>query len=251
MLVTGSWLIQHFPSRAPPEYTLSGFVNGMFLFVVLFCSHTARLELGDTGISWTTRSISSEAGDRIRRCMQPLLVARAIWDTYLILIRRRLFSAKSYDSDQNPSAKSLAEKNLKMPGSDGFTQLLKPQPRPSLSPEYHESIPQKSNPWLRPPSILTSLQWLPQLKCDSNSDLYVASLAFKWRLNDYYARELRTPRRGAFYFVGPVGLKGPNGFCRVEVRGEYDPSASRWTNVSMQLKDLNLYNQKPLGGRCQ
>ncbi|GIC92579.1 uncharacterized protein Aud_009047 [Aspergillus udagawae] len=235
LTITGFWLVHHFPSRAPPEYALSG------------------LEIADTEISLAVRPVSSDTGDRIRKCMKPLFVALAARDAYLVLMKRQLSRIGFQVSDKI----QVGTDSLVMPPSGtGFTGLIDGSPgyhktgsQLSFADEPHGRVTQQNNPWLNPSSVLSSLQWLPLPNLGPESDLRAAAGAFKWRLNDCWARELRTPRRGTFFIVGPVGLKGPKGFCRVEVRGEYDPSTSRWTQVSMQLKDLNIFKQRALGSR--
>ena len=96
--------------------------------------------------------------------------------------------------------------------------------------------------------LIAALQMLPLPKFEPGSDLFAARVAFQLRLRDCLARERHTPPRGVFYFSGPVGLQGPKGFCRVEVKGEYNPASASWSRVTVQLKDLNLFNQKALGG---
>ncbi|RHZ45818.1 uncharacterized protein CDV56_100141 [Aspergillus thermomutatus] len=236
LTVTDFWLVHHFPSRGPPEYALSG------------------LEIADTEISWAMRPVSSDTGDRILKCMKPLFVALAARDAYLVLIKRQLSRMGFQVSDRiqfgtdslvmPPSGTGLTGLNL-----DGSAGCHKTGSQISLADKPHGRVTQKNHPWLNPSSILSSLQWLHLPNFGPESDLRAAAVAFKWRLNDCWTRELRTPRRGTFFIVGPVGLKGPKGFCRVEIRGEYDPSTSRWTNVSMQLKDLNIFKQRALGSR--
>jgi hypothetical protein len=74
-------------------------------------------------------------------------------------------------------------------------------------------------------------------------------LAFKQRLNESWAHELRARHNGTFSISGPVGLKGSVGFCRIEVEGEYDPKTSKWVSVSMHLKDMASFEHRPLGGK--
>ncbi|EAL85160.1 hypothetical protein AFUA_8G03910 [Aspergillus fumigatus Af293] len=176
-----------------------------------------------------------DTGDCIQKCMKPLFVALAARDAYLVLMKRQLSRMGFEVSDKI----QFGTDSLVMPPSGTVFTGLEP----------HEKVTQQNQPWLNPSSVLSSLRWLPLPKLGPESDLRAAAVAFKWRLNDCWARELRTPRPGTFLIVGPVGVKGPKGFCRIEVRGEYDPLTSRWTHVSMQLKDLNVFKQRALGNR--
>lgn len=212
-----------------------------------------RLEIADTEISWAMRPVSSDTGDRIRKCMKPLFVALAARDACLVLMKRQLSRMGFQVSDQMPSG---TDSLVMTPSGTGLTGPMngsagchKTGPQLSLVDKPRGRATHQNHTWLNPSSILSSLQWLPLPNLGPESDLRAAALAFKWRLNDCWARELRTPRRGTFFIVGPVGLKGSKGVCRVEIRGEYDPSSSRWTHVSMQLKDLNIFKQRALGSR--
>ncbi|KAE8130742.1 hypothetical protein BDV38DRAFT_48725 [Aspergillus pseudotamarii] len=234
--VTGFWLVHHFPSRAPPDYRRSG------------------LEFTDGGMSWVSKPMSLEDGDRLRRCVQPLSVALAIKDAYMILVKRQLsrLSITGLEQEQAPGTSSL-------PPHKALSSELQPLDKlhPMHQSETHLTPPtgsqegtlrDKGGADLHPSLIISTLQRLPLPKFGPGSDLYAASLAFKMRLKDGWAQELHRPRRGGFYFIGPVGLKGPRGFCRVEVKGEYDPATASWSLISMQLKDVSIFNQKALGG---
>ncbi|OGM39967.1 hypothetical protein ABOM_011251 [Aspergillus bombycis] len=234
--VTGFWLVHHFPSRAPPDYGRSG------------------LEFTDGGISWVSKPMSLEDGDRLRRCVQPLSVALAIKDAYMILVKRQLsrLNITGLEQEQAPGTSSLpSHKTLssELQPLDGLHPMHQSETQ-STSPTGSQegTLRDKGGADLHHSLVISTLQRLPLPKFGPGSDLYAASLAFKMRLKDCWAQELHRPRRGAFYFIGPVGLKGPRGFCRVEVKGEYDPATASWSLVSMQLKDVSIFNQTALGG---
>ncbi|KAF7593888.1 hypothetical protein BBP40_010699 [Aspergillus hancockii] len=236
LTVTGFWLVHHFPSRAPPEYGRSG------------------LEIAATGISWVSERMSLEDGDRLRRCIQPLYVALAVKDAYMVLVKRQLsrFNITILEQERVPGVSSLPPHRT-LPSDlqtlDGLRSVPQPEAQVVSPTGPQESTPRDNGDTRFHPSLLIStLQRLPLPNFGPGSDLYAASLAFRWRLKECWARELHHPRRGAFYFIGPVGLKGPRGFCRVEVRGEYDPVTGTWNLVSMQLKDVSIFHQKALGG---
>ncbi|KAL4752694.1 hypothetical protein BDW72DRAFT_202181 [Aspergillus terricola var. indicus] len=100
---------------------------------------------------------------------------------------------------------------------------------------------------LQPSSILATLRWLPLPKLGPGSDLYDATQVFKRRINECQRSDSRAHRQGIFFIRGPVGLKGSQGSCRIQVEGEYDPVSSEWVSVSMHLNDLTFLSQKPLG----
>ncbi|BCR90844.1 uncharacterized protein ACHE_60730A [Aspergillus chevalieri] len=235
--ITGFWLLHHFPSRAPPEYDR-------------LC-----LEINDTGVYLVTKRMSSEDGDKLQRFMRPVSVALAIKDAYMVFFRRQLLRLQDRSSDREHTASTSDLSSSKHAFSrdtgdlDGLNHIAQSESQLPLPDSHQEKLP-RDNEYgnLHPSSIISSVQRLPLPKFGPGSDFYLALLAFKWRLTESWARASHTPRRGTFYITGPVGLKGPRGFCRVEVRGEYDPAASSWTAVKIQLKDLNVFKQKPLGG---
>ncbi|PYI06285.1 hypothetical protein BO78DRAFT_387086 [Aspergillus sclerotiicarbonarius CBS 121057] len=227
------WLEHRFPYRAPPAYYRSG------------------LQISQIGFSWSSKPMSAEDGDRLQRWTRPLVVAHAIKDAFSVLWSRQLsrFSTSSDEEQTIESPISLRDNSLSsgLRGLDGLNDLSQSvsEPPPPSSQEGTSLTRNGSRP--HPSVYLSTLQRLPLPNLGPGSDLHMALLAFKWRLNYCWARSIRTSRRGVMYISGPVGIRGPNGICRVEVKGEYDVMASRWTVVSMDIRDLNLFNQRALG----
>lgn len=210
-----------------------------------------RLEITDNGVSWVTKPLDPDMGDRLQTFMKPVHVALAIKDAYFVLLRRQVNRLKNPQEQPVDALESLNESYVLSRNEN--LNPLSPHEQPRLQPPVSDGPPESASsngdPELHPSSIISSLQRLPLPDLGPGSDLHLASVAFKLRLNAYRARMKRTPRRGTFFISGPVGIKGPNGFCRFEVRGEYDPSKSGWRTVEIELKDLNPRKQKALGGR--
>lgn len=232
--VSQQWLLHHFPPRAPPEYYQPG------------------LEITDAWISWVWRPMSNE---NISKSVQPYFVALGVKDAYSILLGSFLDKFNTRDSEDG-SALSLPDASSEALLPSDFTTLDKlGDASPPESQLFPPASPQNSASQTdadrhpRPSTILSTLQWLPLPKFGPGTDLHAASLAFKHRINECQKRELRASRRGTFSIRGPVGLSGSVGFCRIEVEGEYDPAASEWVSVSMYLKDIRSFKQKPLGGK--
>ncbi|KAJ5675875.1 hypothetical protein N7462_008772 [Penicillium macrosclerotiorum] len=232
--LTGFWLVHQFPSRAPPGYLRSG------------------LEFTDDSISWVTKAMEPDVGDRLQTVMKPIHVALAIKDAYLIFLTRQLARLKDPNSQPSDALEVLNGRYI-LSGNERLSPISpneQPKLPPLISDEAPNSISSHDNPDLpdlHPSSIISSLQRLPLPDLGPGSDLHLASMAFKLRLNEYRAQNPRTPQRGTFFISGPVGLKGPDGFCRFEVRGEYDPAKSAWRTVEMKLKDINPRRQRPRG----
>ncbi|KAJ6013256.1 hypothetical protein N7540_007847 [Penicillium herquei] len=223
--LSGFWLVHQFPNRAPPEYLRSG------------------IEFNDDGVAWVTKPIDPEIGDRIQSFMKPVHMALAIKDAYLVLFNRQV-ARFTGEPTQSPEMFNLP-RNVHI---DHTMDQRQPELSPSIEELSTDRPPTEDQP-LHPSLVISTLQRLPLPDLGPGSDLHLASLAFRMQLNHYQASIRRTPRRGTFYISGPVGVKGPNGFCRFEVRGEYDPSQSEWRTVEMVLRDINLRKQRPLGGR--
>ncbi|KAJ5825528.1 hypothetical protein N7474_002666 [Penicillium riverlandense] len=225
--ITGFWLVHQFPSRAPPYYMRSG------------------IEYSDDGLSWVSKPLDPEVGDRLQSYMKPVHVALAIKDAYMLVLKRQWARFTDPEGQALDVVEGLSEGRLSPNGEN--LDAVQQRESPGLPmPDGLQENPAPSS-ISHPSSILSSLQRLPLPNLGPGSDLYLASMAFKLRLSDYRSRTPRTPRRGTFFISGPVGLKGPNGFCRFEVRGEYDPATGQWRTVDLLLKDLNFRRQRALG----
>ncbi|KAJ0420991.1 hypothetical protein BJY00DRAFT_282807, partial [Aspergillus carlsbadensis] len=234
--VSQIWLQPHWPLRAPPTYHRSG------VFVT------------SNGVFWASYSMSHKASDRLHRSIRPFFVAHAVKDAYSVFWKRIVnkFNNSSSDDEQalslpDQTTKTLLPSDFKTMDNLGETSGSETQ---LSSPSGSQGIPDQVDPNSRPhPSIFLSiLQRLPLPKPGPGSDFYAASLAFKQRLNESWANESRARHNGTFSISGPVGLRGSVGFCRIEVEGEYDPITSEWVSVSMRLKDMASFKQRPLGG---
>lgn len=235
----------------PPLYTID---LGMYVLVsTVYFAHWYRLELSQNGLAWVSKPITAEDGDCLHRCMRPSSVAHAIKDAFLVLWSRQIsrLSPGSMDEQVSGSFISLDANLLPsvLQGSDGLDDVSRfvPQPPPLNFQDGSPSTKDCSRPHTS--LCITALQKLPLPNLGSGSDLRMALLAFKWRLNYCSARNAHTSRRGVMYISGPIGIRGPRGVCRVEVKGEYDVVRSQWTAISMDIRDLNLFSQRALGPR--
>ncbi|KOS45509.1 hypothetical protein ACN38_g3558 [Penicillium nordicum] len=230
--LTGFWLVHQFPNRAPPGYVRSG------------------VEIKNDSISWVAKPMDPEIGDRLQTFMKPVHVALAIRDAYLVLLLRQLDRFRKPAGEPLDASDFLNDSSA-APGGQGGNWIGRKDPsklQPPLTDGLKENMPPNTeNSNYHPSSLLSLLQRLPLPDLGPGSDLHLASQAFKLRLNHERAQTPRSARRGSFFITGPVGLKGPNGFCRFEVRGEYDPAKREWRTVEMTLKDLNMRRQKALG----
>jgi len=190
-----------------------------------------------------------DVGDRLQAFMKPMHVVLAIRDAYLVLLVRQLERLNLAGGTSNTSERS-GESSI---GSDNERgQWTGEQEQPNLQPPSTDGLkenmpPNTENSNYHPSSLISLLQRLPLPDLGPGSELQLASQAFKVRLNHERGQDPGTPRRGAFFIAGPVGLKGPNGFCRFEVRGEFDPAKREWRTVEMELKDLNMRRQRAVG----
>lgn len=98
----------------------------------------------------------------------------------------------------------------------------------------------------RLPAIISMLQNVPFPDFTRGSDMHYALVAFRKHLQIAMLHKTALPKRGVFYFSGPVSLRGTMGECRVDVRGEYDPSKKKFTSLWMKIRDISLYNQDAL-----
>lgn len=255
LTLTGSWLVHRFPYRAPPQFELSGYVPVGYSssLNVRDVDTLYRLEFGHEGVLWTSRPMAPEQGSRLVKCLLPFAVTLAMKDAYLVLWRKQVDHVKEFIGFNRPEP--IAQPSIPLDQSTlaGHTTTdtkfppAEAETRMRTEGELGEDISKGGQPIVQHPSaIISTLQRLPRPQFGPGSDLHEASAAFKKRLKEIWKRDPQVPRRGVFYMAGPVGLKGPKGYCRIEVRGEYDPTTRTWTAVSMQVKDLNLNNQRAL-----
>lgn len=211
-----------------------------------------RLEVTDDAISWVSKPLDPAVGDRVQRFMKPVAAALAIKDACVLLLNRQLDRFKSPKGTPPDALEFLhSEKTISLDGDGpGSVNQWKQSglPPPASDGAQENMRPRTENSKLTRSSIISSLRWLPLPDLGPGSDLYLASTAFKLRLNAYLVRARRTPRRGTFFIAGPVGLKGPHGFCRFEVRGEYDPARSSWVTVDIMLREMSAKRQRAIGG---
>lgn len=171
--------------------------------------------------------------------MKPMHVAFAIKDAYWFFMKRKI--------------NRLIGQEVKIPG----TAIMPGMDRVNPLSSHEQAVPEETTELVSstnipgPPSssIFSPLQWMPLPDFGPGSDLHLASMVFRLRMDQSKSHQPRTPLRGTFFIAGPVGVKGPNGACRFDVRGEYDPAKSGWRTVEMKLKDVNLRKQIPLGRR--
>lgn len=211
------------------------------------------LEIDDIAISLVSQPMDPDEGGRLHHAVQPLYVALAFKDAFLVLLRRQVSRMRNTGVDDGRKADNplsrYALPTTDLGKLDSLNYLSELETQPSLSTKSQVDVPQDSESSRVPrSSIIPSLKRLLLPGLGPGSDLYAASLAFRWRLNQCWARESPVPPSGVFYVTGTIGLTGEKGVCRVNVRGEYDPVTSRWSRVTMQLNDIYPIRQIPIGG---
>lgn len=222
------------------------------------------LAIADDEIALVSKPIPREQGQLLTAALFPSAVASAMYAAGTVFWKRKVQRFQNYlgpedrstrdaitqlkkidfQSDLNPSTsvslQSFAdwEKSL----SSGTVEEIEPS---TASATTNTSRPQSQPDASRVPSVLSLVHgFSSQYK---GSDFYLAYLTFRLHLMRNRALQRKVPPRGVFYISGPVGIKGPKGECRVEVRGEYDPAEKKWCSLMVDLKDLRQDGQKPLG----
>lgn len=206
-----------------------------------------RVEIANGTISRVTKPLKPDIGERLQTFMKPMHVVLAIKDAYMVLLSRQLDRFRDPEDTANPVGfpfhftmsdnerrKWVGEQEqpkMQSPSTDGLKENMPPNTENS---NYH------------PSALISFLQRISLPDFGPGSELHLASQAFKSRLNHEEAFQyVQAPRRGVFFITGPVGLEGPNGVCRIEARGEYDPAKREWRTVQMKLKDVNMRTQAP------
>ena len=188
-------------------------------------------------------------GDRLRHFLQPLPVLLGLKDAFSILARRQLsrWKVMGLGIGQEASIPSPQYLPTNLGKLDDFNDTLRREPESAPNDDQKEDSLQPTMESVRRPRILAWAEENLVPGLSHGSDLQVAARAFRWRLRDCKARETPTPRRGSMTFTGPITIRGSRGYCRVDVRGEYHPATSSWTDVSIQLKELIPNRVSPIG----
>lgn len=206
-----------------------------------------------------------EDGDKMWKALFPLTVASATFQGLSVLYRRKMDRIQTYLGIDD-AASSSTDKVIKgvsiPPALKARTSNLMdfsewetlnanpaennpPATAAKATPTTAEEKPAREYPAKLPP-LISMLQNVPFPDFNRGSDLHVAMLAFKKHLLKAARQHKTIPKRGVFYFSGPLSLEGPLGECRVDVRGEYDPSQKKFTGMWFKLRDVTLYTQDAL-----
>jgi hypothetical protein len=220
------------------------------------------IEISDNEVVLKYKTIPEEQGRLILTALFPLTVMSAMGHAASVFCGRKLQRMKqSFGIDEDPTNDVIMSiKNMSIPSdlqqSSNINLSSYSEWEKSISSTAEETSPSttdtnttQTQPESQPsrlPKLLSVMQMLPSQYRDS--DLYVAYLTFKLYMMRLKAQQRNSiPPRGVFYFNGPVGLVGTKGFCRIDVRGEYDPDSAKWTAITMKMKDFNFISQEPLG----
>lgn len=174
-------------------------------------------------------------------------VVLAIKDAYMVLLSRQLDRFRNPAGTANPVGTPF---HFTMMGNErGKWVGEQEQPKmqsPSTDGLKENMPPNTENSNYHPSALISFLQRISLPDFGPGSELHLASQVFKSRLNHEEAfQSAHTPRRGVFFITGPVGLEGPNGACRFEVCGEFDPAKRQWRTMHVKLKDVNMNTQRP------
>jgi len=227
-----SWLIPTYPLRAPPSYELQGF------------------KISWLNISWESKPIETEVGDRLRKVLLPTAAASALGAAITTSLINQYHNLKIYTDhkdgtnittvqskkaiSQVHSAHAGEEENESSPAND---KVGVPSSNVTASSEDRSPVSQSSR-------FLSSLQRFPYAGIAQGGPIQAAHFTLKQQLFRRGASP-RTSKPGVFYMAGPISFAGPHGGCRAEVRGEYDPQERKWTEVKVSLIDAHRFKQGP------
>lgn len=201
-----------------------------------------------------------EDGDKMWKALYPVIVASAAFKGLSVLYHRKMdriqafFGAHNATSSTDKTIMGITHLSIEtdakpprnldlMDFSEWETLNANPaENKPSATSTTTTEKPTREYPE-RLPAMISMLQNVPFPDLTRGSDMHLAMVAFKRHLRRATQVHRGIPKRGVFYFSGPVSLKGPLGECRVDVRGEYDPSKKKYTGLWAKLRDVTLYTQ--------
>jgi len=206
-------------------------------------------------MSWSTRPIPPGQGDQLRNFLQPSSVTKSLIGASMVLWRRKKKKLERLLSHDPPLVQTEASaEGTHHASTSGYRSLgersefSRDQSNYPTSTSLKEDITvAEDSSRLRPSQDSSALQRLVGLKLEPDSDLQEASVAFKWILRKTWTGNV-TPPRGVFYIHGLIGFQGPQGICNIYATGEYDPATEHWFRISVDLKSLVPFKQRPRGG---
>lgn len=215
------------------------------------------LEIGDDHISWTTRSVHPLHYAKLQKALWPTSIASSFWassKTMTSLQYAKLKSVLDFSSDsQTSSSENSNAPDLKLqrlsqqtspqeqksaPGSDGVM--------PAGSSIFN-SAPGQSSTKPGSSDLSKLLPVLPSLP-DVGDDTVSAVNAFKKTFAQTWRPARAPPERGTVMFSGMVELVGPKGVAVLDVHAAYHAAESRWTQISVAPRRIQLRKQRPKGG---
>ena len=178
----------------------------------------------DDFIALVTRSVDPMNVARLEMTMSPTPIlytlldnSRALWKTSVNWMRRA-FNLE-IPPEQLPPGFGKASKSI-----GRSTTNDEPRASSGTQPQWPTGLPQASQEYAK------------------------ASQAFKKSVARNMKRSVSVePPRGTILLSGFVELLGPKGICLFDVRAAYAPTDSEWAAISLDVRRLQLREQRPKG----
>lgn len=226
-----NWLDFKFPLMAPIGYERSGILwtNGQ--------------------IKWTTRQVGEQQVNRVYRVLVPTALFSSLQVLSSTLLKSHYESLKRlWLRSDNPERPGDGDKPITQPLSratgEGEHPNIAAEKIQNRSSTSQQNMTSATTPDLQA-GLIRSI--LPE--SEPNSSISAAMQAFK----SMFVQKWHTPHvilpRGSCILKGQIGIKGPNGRCKVSVISVYLPKEDLFLRVVATDVDIFPRRQAPLGRR--
>jgi hypothetical protein len=229
MTVYATWLDFIFPYAAPVEYERSG---------ILWTKNE---------IVWATRRVEDRQAKRLYRVLLPTTLLSSLQGPGSRLLSsyygslRSLLSRSENPEHQKPAAEPVAESSLPAMGRNASKGA------PTLSIKKKPSTSQRNLSLAATPRIQAEVVRIIMPEPEPNSPISAAVKQFKVNYLKKWRQSQFDVPRGACMVTGEVGVKGPNGRCKMTVTAVYLPKEDVFVHIVGNNSLLWLKNQSPIG----
>ena len=227
LTVSASWLDFDFPAMAPAEYERSGII------------------WVDNTVTWATRRVDDRQAKRLNRVLFPTALFSSMQAASSILLKSQYGSFRALWS-RSAKHKTFADKPAEESVSPKVAQD-ESKGASTLSIQKRSNTAQQSLSLATIPSMRIELIRNIMPESEPNSAVSAAAKEFKLNFMKNWRKSHVVYPRGTCLLKGEVGMKGPNGRCKLSVAALYLPKEHRFVHVLATISGIWPKNQPPLG----
>jgi len=236
------WLDITFPDAPPQEYERSG------------------IEIGDGFVAWSQQKVSPEHQWRLTRALWPKPAFDSLWATFKTVSGiqyRRVKQMLGWEGKDpsSPEERYRHMSNMMMKQQQAHEQNRMAGTHTNRNGSSVDAVAGAAGAaTLDGKSSVANAEkktWLRQILdqiYDPSIDFPIAAHVFASTLSRSWNPKRMEPPRGTFVVHGLVEVRGARGRMLFDVRGCYDPKASKFVLVQAAVRNFKRWNQSPRGG---